>query len=267
MKQTISSYSEKYSNIEQELTVFVVNTGFSLHLDDGARNSAVFCGMVLDGVFTEERGMLDWFVRNGFLFKGKDYKFNKYGIYRVRASRWENASGISRWLVREVLAEDVQDDVMLAWKERWLTPVVMERQGVKLTLTRDYGQYEGILSTDKYYCNIYLETAKQGSEDIGRAGELFDDMISRLAWWDEQARQYAAESLLDNANDWRDEEEPELTAEDFKRRMRLTGISISWKEKLGEYSLFYSDDDMFAGHEIYCEGDTEHGFTESSIQG
>ena len=267
MEKTISAYSENYSSTIQDLTVLIVQTGFSLHLDDGARNSAVFCGMVLDGVFTKERAMLDWFVRNGFLFKGKDYKFNKYGIYRVRASRWENASGISRWLVREVFGEDARDETMLAWKERWQTPVVIERQGVELTLDRDYGQYEGILNKDQYYCNVYLETTEQGGEEVGRAGDVYDDIVSRFAWWDEQARIYAADELLETANDWRDEEDPELTADDFKKRMHLTGISVSSKGTTGEYSFFYSDDDMFAGHEIFCEGDTEHGFTESSIQG
>ena len=49
--------------------------------------------------------------------------------------------------------------------------------------------------------------------------------------------------------------------------MTLTGFSVSAKGTLGLYSFFYSDDEMFAGHEIFCEGDTEHGFTDSSIQG
>ncbi|MBQ6532610.1 MAG: DUF2262 domain-containing protein [Solobacterium sp.] len=267
MPQRTDYYLKQYSDTEEELTVFVVGTGYSLKLPDGSRESVVYFGMVKDSVFSKERGMLDWIRHNGLLFKGKNYHFDKYGIYRVRASRQEPAAGLPRWLVRDVLAKDVQDTDLLAWKEHYLTPKVIERQGVELTLNRDFGQYEGYLSKDGYECNVYLETADRGDEDVGRAGELYDDIVSRLAWWDEQARQYAAEKLLETANDWRDEEDPELTADDFTRRMTLTGFSVSSKGTLGLYSFFYSDDEMFAGHEIFCEGDTEHGFTDSSIQG
>ncbi|MBQ1355534.1 MAG: hypothetical protein IIY72_03575, partial [Solobacterium sp.] len=76
-----------YSDTEEELIVFVVKTGYSLKLPDGSRDSVVYLGMVKDGVFTKERGLLDWLRHNGFLFKGKNYHFDKYGIYRVRASR------------------------------------------------------------------------------------------------------------------------------------------------------------------------------------
>ena len=267
MPEKTDYYLKQYSDTEEELIVFVVKTGYSLKLPDGSRDSVVYLGMVKDGEFTKERGLLDWLRHNGFLFKGKSYHFDKYGIYRVRASRQEPAKGIPRWLVRDVLAKDVPDPSLLAWKEHYLTPVVIERQGVELTLDREYDQYEGNLRTDKYDCNIYLETTEPGGEDVGRAGELYDDIVSRLAWWDEQARQYAAEKLLETANDWRDEEDPELTADDFTRRMTLTGFSVSSKGTLGLYSFFYSDAEMFAGHEIFCEGDTEHGFTDSSIQG
>ena len=89
-------------------------------------------------------------------------------------------------------------------------------------------------------------------------------IVRDIARWDKDAREYACETILDNANEWRDEEDPEIIAESFISRIRLSGISISVS---GDYSMFYDDDDIFAGHVIVCEGDMKNGFTDSLIEG
>ncbi len=100
--------------------------------------------------------------------------------------------------------------------------------------------------------------------------------VRALSELDVKAKAAAAAELLPNYNqNWRhfsqtkadgtfeDVHEPELTASSFKQRLTLTSI-----EAMGNdcYTLFYSDDNMFAGHSVVVTSFDGLEFSNSSAE-
>lgn len=80
------------------------------------------------------------------------------------------------------------------------------------------------------------------------------------------ARAYAAKQMVELAEDWRDEDEEAkpITAESFARRVRLTEIT---QEAGGDGTLWYDDDNIFAGHVIVVSVSAGREFTEAQMMG
>ena len=100
--------------------------------------------------------------------------------------------------------------------------------------------------------SVALGMATDGSTAVEDAARVFD----QAAEWDTRARNLAAKDLLTTANEWRDDSEPPLTADDFRRRMTLESVTVH----LGPYIQFYfNDGGLFAGHTIIATFDEEEG--------
>ena len=83
--------------------------------------------------------------------------------------------------------------------------------------------------------------------------------------WDEKARRYAAEEMLENKiENWLEEGEAELTIEQFMANMRLNSITFG---PGGNVDFWFDDGDMFWGHAITVSGSLAEGFTDASIAG
>lgn len=90
---------------------------------------------------------------------------------------------------------------------------------------------------------------------------LYDNMAEK----DHEFRSFAAENLTELANDrLEDSSSPEITTEDFIRRICLLEISVSAD---GSFSAYYNDDDMFYGHVITVSGNTLNGVEDATISG
>ena len=86
---------------------------------------------------------------------------------------------------------------------------------------------------------------------------------------DEKVRAFAAQELLDQANDWaRDaaegEEPEEITREQFMERMELDAIQISAD---GRFEFWFNDGEMFWGHSIHVTGSLETGPERAQMEG
>ncbi|EPF4172696.1 DUF2262 domain-containing protein [Escherichia albertii] len=82
---------------------------------------------------------------------------------------------------------------------------------------------------------------------------------------DSEFRQFAAEELTELANDWLDDEDAdEITETSFAERMTLCELVI---EADGDFTVYYSDDDMFYGHSIDVSGNIAYGATSANIVG
>ena len=83
--------------------------------------------------------------------------------------------------------------------------------------------------------------------------------------WIEKAKEFAADELLDLKNDsWLEEEEEELTAEEFKSRMYLKTISFY---DGGDFDFWHNDGGLFRGHSIQLSGNLKRGFQSADIPG
>ena len=83
--------------------------------------------------------------------------------------------------------------------------------------------------------------------------------------WGERIADYAAAELLDLYNgNWRPEEEPELSAEQFKSMIKLESISVN---ETGRFEFWYEDGNLFASHAILIQGDLLKGPNHAGIEG
>lgn len=93
-------------------------------------------------------------------------------------------------------------------------------------------------------------------------------LLAGAADWDRRIREFAADELVELANDWAEnteDEEPEvITKEQFVERMELESIEIRAD---GGFQFWFGDGDLFYGHSINVTGDLEHGPNEASMEG
>jgi hypothetical protein len=92
-------------------------------------------------------------------------------------------------------------------------------------------------------------------------------MREAFAWL--AANEYAlrlqlAEQMLEGANDWRNEDEAEITAASFAGRVTLSGATFS---EDGRASLTYYDGDIFGSHGIAATLTTQRTIEDAYIFG
>lgn len=121
-----------------------------------------------------------------------------------------------------------------------------------------WGDQEGTLYFD------WDEDEGQMKASLETAHELFRNQ----AEWDARIRAYAAEELVELANEWlqdNDEAEiDEITKEMFVKLMEFSSISVNPE---GDFEVFFDDGDMFWGHSIIVSGHTNGTFESAEIAG
>ena len=137
-------------------------------------------------------------------------------------------------------------------------------------LTVDGEDIEGEveINGEKIYFGISVDDIND-KETVERLISDFKEFIADFDKWDKRIREFSAEKLTDNANDWLqdsledDEEFVEITEEKFAERMVLNSIGF---DENG-FEVFYDDDDMFWGHSILVDGTLENGIEQAYIAG
>ena len=140
----------------------------------------------------------------------------------------------------------------------------------EMTFDESLGSFEGEveISGQNIYFGISVDNIND-KETVDRLISEFKKFISEFDKWDKRIREFSAEKLTDNANDWLqdsledDEEFVEITEERFAERMVLNSIGF---DENG-FEVFYDDDDMFWGHSILVDGTLENGIEQAYIAG
>lgn len=134
----------------------------------------------------------------------------------------------------------------------------------KLILDKSLGIFSGEGNWNHEECYIHLDTDGEGIETADEALITLDELLKNCQTWDQKAREYAANELTELANDWAEEDDSEITNEDFIKRLEISEVCASPD---GDFELFYNDDDMFFGHVIIVSGNIEDGFDSANIAG
>ena len=134
----------------------------------------------------------------------------------------------------------------------------------KLILDKSLGIFSGEGNWNHEECYIHLDTDGLGLETADKALKTFKELMANCEIWDQKARKYAADELTELANDWAEEDNPEITNEDFAKRIVISEVYASSE---GDFELFYQDDDMFYGHVIIVEGNVHEGLRSADIAG
>ncbi len=137
----------------------------------------------------------------------------------------------------------------------------------KFELDKRVKQFERKISWAGEEGNLYFawdEDKKIMKSALETAHVLFKDQDE----WNKKIRMYAAEELVELANDWlQDKEEveiDEISKELFTDFMKLDSISV-YPE--GDFEMFFFDGDMFWGHSIIINGNINGDLTSAEIAG
>lgn len=159
------------------------------------------------------------------------------------------------------LPEPGFDPDLKAILEEQKKPVTFWEDGLgTFTLNRRVDWFE----TEADWLGITISLVFDRNEDRADCVKNAKKLLAGAGSWDKRLREYAADALLDLANDWAEDtgEAGPVTREGFLERMELESIEIRAD---GSFEFWFSDGDM--GHSIHISGDLENGPDEAGMEG
>lgn len=131
----------------------------------------------------------------------------------------------------------------------------------EFTLNRKYAYFEGEISG----CGVILETDEDSDETCQRALASLTGYGTDLQELDEKLKRFAAETMLESGNDWRsDDDLPPIDEDEFASLISLTGLTF---QSDGSLTAYYDDGDIFWGHCIVVNVDSNGNVTDADIAG
>ncbi len=164
------------------------------------------------------------------------------------------------------LPEPGFDPDLEAILEEQKKPVTFWEEGLgTFTLNRQVDWFETEIQWLGAEISLVFDAEEDRAEVLRKAKALLANAVS----WDRRVREYAADELLELANDWsQDMDEDggavEVTREQFMERMELEAVQV---EPDGSFEFWFGDGWMFAGHSIRVTGSLENGPDEASMEG
>ncbi len=163
------------------------------------------------------------------------------------------------------LPEPGFDPDLEAILEEQKKPVTFWEEGLgTFTLNRQVDWFETEIQWLGAEISLVFDAEEDRAEVLRKAKALLANAVS----WDRRVREYAADELLELANDWaeqmEDEEPQEIAREQFMERMELESIEIRAD---GSFEFWFADGDLFYGHSIHVSGDMENGPDDAGMEG
>ena len=184
--------------------------------------------------------------------------------YAVVEIEIEDDSSERVFKVSRILRTDADDADLQRIAAELQTPIVISHPVFgKLECKRAFGWYVGRAEWNGKNIDVSLSCSKADDpiSVLDAASRLFREQEE----WGRRVNDYAVEQLLPLKNDsWLDEDEAELTKEQFLTKMKLESISV---EEAGSFTFWHDDGDLFFGHSIQISGDFENGLTDADIPG
>ncbi|MGN1003320.1 MAG: DUF2262 domain-containing protein [Oscillospiraceae bacterium] len=154
------------------------------------------------------------------------------------------------------------DPELKAILEEQKKPVTLEVEGLgTFTLNRSLGWFESAVDWQGAEVSLTFDQAEEtrdAAQDTARA--LLDEQES----WDERVRAYAADTLLDRANELlgEDEDAESITREDFLAQLEPDSILAG---PAGAFEFWFGGDDLFLAHPVHVTGTLEDGPQQAEI--
>ena len=150
------------------------------------------------------------------------------------------------------------DADLKAMLEEQKKPVTLNVDGLgTFTLNRTLGWYDA--TVDWMGCDISLNL-DQDEEKLAAAQETASALMNAQSDWDARVRTFAAQALLQRANELLSEdEEPEpFTLESLAAQFQPDSLLAGPD---GAFEFWFSDDDLFLAHPVHVTGTLEQGPT------
>ena len=131
------------------------------------------------------------------------------------------------------------------------------------TLDRRINWYEGTTDWNGQTITLDLHVSENG--EVAEAAAAARTLCVDPKSWGRRINEFAVAKLLSLKNfDWLGEDEAEVSAAEFVRRMKLTAITV-WPD--GDFDFWHDDGDLFSGHSIQISGSLSEGPTRADIPG
>lgn len=185
-----------------------------------------------------------------------------YEVIRLKARIVESNLGAPQALLEAFVGRDFSDAELNRVAQELQKPVTFEDPLLGLfTLDRRVDWFVGTVIWAGQPISLNLS----GSADAQGALKTAHALWQSQAEWNRRVRCFAVEELLPLKNDsWLEEDEAELTPDEFEERMKLESIRVSAD---GSFDFWHNDGDLFLGHSIQVSGSLSEGPTQADIPG
>lgn len=209
----------------------------------------------------QEEKRLEWLADDQQLEASREW-LDKDSIVKLAVRRGDNS-----FMLVKVLSGSFHDKELEVLRDEMQKPVYYndEKLGT-FTLDRSVQTFEKSIVWAKEEGTLYFDhdEPEEMTAALATAHTLFEDELR----WSDSIRSYAAEELVELANDWladdEDAELDEITTEIFISKLELSSISVSAS---GDFTIYFNDGDMFWGHVIIVEGNVNGTFDSTYIAG
>jgi hypothetical protein len=193
-----------------------------------------------------------------------DWYINRIKPYAILAARVKLTGSKAAELL-EILDDPVTADDALAQRAVELQkPKTYEHDvfGI-LTFDRELDWYRGTTLWAGKDVELYLST-EDSTTHLQAALQVALKLWNDQTRWNEQ-RDFIIQEKLDlYNNDWRDDDDPELTPEEFRTRVILKAITVY---PSGLFEFWHDADYLFGYHTVSIDGSLRDGLTEAKIVG
>ena len=225
----------------------------------------------------KEEGRIEWFIERENKTKGFGQNFEQYGIYRLcvrKCIQKELKSDLAaymnnRYLLVKVLEENVENTGLMELRDTLMKPVIIETPYGEFELDRDYSWFACDVTIDGREFSVYLETDDDNEDTANNAAKAFIGLAGDFDTFDRLNKEYAANILLDDANDWLESDEnpdkpEEITEQMFIDAMEASEMTVSPD---GSVSILYHDGGMFWGHVINVDIESDGTRSDAYLMG
>lgn len=201
--------------------------------------------------------------RNGWI-----YNLQAKTIYNLKVRKIYPKFG-NQFMLVDVIERDLSQEDLAKVLEEYEKPVIIvdEKCGT-FELNKEFDFFEGESQWLKGKALIYLDSDVDNQHTANDALNTIQKIIGNKEVWDKKIREFAAEKLVDLANDWLESDEydnpQEITKESFIERIRISELAIHID---GEFTAYYNDDDIFWGHIITLIGNVNGDLSDAYIEG
>ena len=141
-------------------------------------------------------------------------------------------------------------------REEEARPITISVNDTEFTFDKLLSYYNGKVELNGYTVDVSLDP-ENNTLDATASVATYKKIMEDLDNFYKKVLTRCATYLVESANEWRDEEDDhEITAEEFERRIDTKRLSISISGT--SYTLYFDDDNLFWGHTIVYDGSIEN---------
>lgn len=226
------------------------------------------------GELYNEKGRLEWLFMKSADQKGWGFDFKKYNIYHIKARKnipvklEENMLKTLNncYMITEVIDDGKSDPRLEELKESYSKPVYIDDPKLgRFTLNRQFSNFEGSVNWLGKNCTVFIELDEEDSDTANKAFSHLKDICSDAENWDIKFRKYAAEELIDLANDWLYEVDEEINEEELFEELYISALAVCPDGKLTLY--YHEDKEIFGDHAVQISANINSEFFDVEIVG